>query len=309
MDPPESPPVLNALTIDVEEYFQVSLFKGHARPGAWDAFPRRAADSVRRLLDLLASHDAKATFFTLGWVAEREKSLIREIAAAGHELASHGYAHRELTGMARWQFRADLACARSAIEDLSGVRVSGFRAPSWSIVPSTLWALEVLAEENYTFDSSIFPIRHDRYGIPDRPRVPHRIPTASGPIVEVPPATARFLGQNLPVAGGGYLRHFPPAVIRWGLRQMNRDGIPAVVYLHPWEIDPAQPRIDVPAPTRVRHYRNLDKVFPRLDALMGEFRFGTISQLLETFPAREIVPFGAKSPDRVAALRPQHQGA
>ena len=301
--------MLNALTVDVEEFFQVSLFKEAAPPARWDAYPRRAADSVRRLLDLFAARGVKATFFTLGWVAEREKKLMREIAAGGHEIASHGYSHREIGELEPWQFRADLSRARAAIEDTAGVRVTGYRAPSWSIVPSTLWALEILAEEGYAFDSSIFPIRHDRYGIPDRPRAPHRIPTMSGSIIEVPPATARAFGQNLPVAGGGYLRHFPPAVIRWGISQMNRDAIPAVVYLHPWEIDPGQPRIDVPALTRVRHYRNLDKVYARLDALTREFRFGTIAQMLEKNPARELVPFGAKASPASPAFHAIPQGA
>jgi polysaccharide deacetylase family protein (PEP-CTERM system associated) len=278
--------VMHAMTVDVEEHFQVSLFREHAPPARWDLYPRRAADSTRRLLEMLARRKTLATFFVLGWVAEREKALVREIAEAGHELASHGYSHAEITDLEPWQFRADIARARSAIEDAAGVRVVGYRAPSFSVVKRTLWALELLVEEGYRYDASVFPIRHDRYGIPDAPRIPHVVRTPSGSIVEVPPATARLFGQNVPVAGGGYLRQLPFGVVRWGLRQMERDGLPAVVYLHPWEIDPDQPRIRVPFSTRLRHYRNLRKTGSRLDALLGEFQFTSIARMLDAGPLR-----------------------
>lgn len=281
--------MLNALTVDVEEYFQVSLFEKHAPPASWERFPRRAADSVRVLLELFAKHDAKATFFTLGWVAERERSLMREIVAAGHEVASHGYAHTQVHDLLPETFRADLRRSRAAIEDASGARVRGFRAPSWSIGPKTAWALEVLAEEQFLYDSSIFPIRHDRYGWPGRPRHPHLLRLRGGNLIEVPPATARVLGMNVPVAGGGYLRHLPFALMKAGIARLQREGIPAVVYLHPWEIDPGQPRIDVPALARIRHYRNLSKVLPRLDALLSKFDFGTITSMLQASPARAAV--------------------
>lgn len=280
----------DALTIDVEEYFQVSVFRERIPPERWGEFPRRAADSVRRLLDLLAARGSHATFFVLGWVAERESALMREIVAGGHEIASHGYAHTEVTELEPWRFRADLARARDAIGEACGVHVVGFRAPSWSIGPRTAWALDVLAEEGYAFDSSIFPIRHDRYGWPGRPRAPHRIATRSGEITEVPPATARLFGANVPVAGGGYLRHFPFGVIRRGISALHQEGLPAVLYLHPWEIDPGQPRMaGVGLVTRVRHYRNLGNVYGRLDALLADARFGTIADLLAAHPPRECV--------------------
>lgn len=281
--------MLNALTVDVEEYFQVSLFERHAPPATWDRFPRRAADSVRMLLELFAKRGAKATFFTLGWVAERERTLMREIVAAGHEVASHGYAHRQVHDFLPETFRADLRRSRAAIEDASGQRVRGFRAPSWSIGPRTSWALEVLAEERFVYDSSIFPIRHDRYGWPGAPRHAHVLRLRAGSLIEVPPATARVFGMNVPVAGGGYLRHFPLALMKHGIASLQREGIPAVVYLHPWEIDPGQPRIDAPFLSRVRHYRNISKVLPRLDALLSRFEFGSVTSMLKAAPARSVV--------------------
>lgn len=279
--------VLHALTVDVEEYFQVSLFEKHAPPASWESFPRRAADCVRRLLELFDKKGARATFFVVGWVAERERALLREIVSAGHEVASHGWEHREVFSMDASSFRTDLRRAQAAIEDATGRAVAGFRAPSWSIVPRTAWALDVLAEEGYRWDSSIFPVRHDRYGWPGRPREPHVLPLPAGDLVEVPPATARLFGMNVPVAGGGYLRHFPFALLKAGIKSLDREGIPAVVYLHPWEIDPEQPRIAVPWLSHVRHYRNLDKVEDRLGRLLDAFRFASVTEMLAVHPARE----------------------
>ena len=289
----------HALTVDVEEYFQVSLFRERAPIASWERYPPRAADSVRRLLELFAKKNARATFFVVGWLAERERELVREIVSAGHEVASHGYEHREIFEMDRETFRADLRRAQSVLEDVTGLPVVGFRAPSWSITPRTSWALEVLVEEGYRWDSSIFPIRHDRYGWPERPREPHVVRTAAGALVEIPPATARFFGTNLPVAGGGYLRHLPFALMKWGLASIEREGLPAVVYLHPWEIDPGQPRIEAPALSRIRHYRNLDKVFPRLASLLDTFRFATIGDVLAAWSPREVplTPGLAGEPD------------
>jgi polysaccharide deacetylase family protein (PEP-CTERM system associated) len=281
-----TPTVLHALTVDVEEYFQVSLFAKHAPVASWDSFPRRAADSVRRLLALFAKKNATATFFTVGWLAERERALMREIVAAGHEVASHGWEHKELFALDPARFRDDLRRAQTALEDATGTPVAGFRAPSWSIVPQTAWALDVLAEQGYRWDSSIFPIRHDRYGWPDRPREPHVLNLPAGKLIEVPPATARLFGANVPCAGGGYLRHFPFAFLKAGIASLDREGIPAVVYLHPWEIDPGQPRLDVPLLTRIRHYRNLDKVEERLGKLLDSFRFGSITEVLAAHPPR-----------------------
>ncbi len=283
--------MLDALTIDVEEYFQVSLFARHAPPPTWEARPRRAAAKVRELLDLLDERGAKATFFVLGWVAARDPLLVREIGERGHELASHGDEHRELTTLTPERFREDLRRARARIEDASGRAVVGFRAPSWSVVHGTQWALEILCREGYLYDSSVFPIRHDRYGIPDSPRRPHRLRLLAGSLIEVPPATTRVLGMNLPVAGGGYLRHLPFPLLRWGIERIHRiDGVPAVVYLHPWEIDPAQPRLPVPISTRIRHYRNLHRTRDRLDRLLRRFRFGTVREMLIAHPVDAPAP-------------------
>lgn len=279
--------MLHALTVDVEEYFQVSLFAKHAPLASWDSFPRRAADSVRRLLALFEKKNAHATFFVVGWLAERERALLREIVAAGHEVASHGWEHREIFSMSTAAFRNDVRRAQAVIEDATGLAVAGFRAPSWSIVPRTAWALDVLAEEGYRWDSSIFPIRHDRYGWPGRPRDPHVLSLAAGNLIEVPPATARLFGMSVPVAGGGYLRHFPFAFLKAGLSSLARERIPATVYLHPWEIDPGQPRLEVPWLTRLRHYRNLDKVEDRLGQLLDAFRFASVTEMLAAHPARE----------------------
>lgn len=302
--------MLNAITVDVEEYFHVSLFERHAPPASWPSFPRRAADSVRTLLDLFDAKQVKGTFFTLGWIAEREPELMREIVSRGHEVASHGYEHKQVWDLTPRAFRMDLRRAQVALEDATGSAVVGFRAPSWSIVPKTSWALEVLAEEGYLYDSSVFPIRHDRYGWPGRPRHAHVVRMKAGSIVEIPPATARVFGVDLPVAGGGYLRHFPQALIRFGLSSLAREGIPAVVYLHPWEIDPGQPRLDVPWLSRVRHYRNLDKVHGRVSELLDRFRFGTIREVLAAHPPREhlvdLTPgFGAEPAD-APLVQPTH---
>lgn len=280
--------MLHALTVDVEEYFHVSLFAKHAPAASWDSFPRRAADSVRRLLALFAKKEARATFFVVGWVAEREGVLLREIVSAGHEVASHGHVHKELFALDPESFRTDLRRAQCALEDATGIAVAGFRAPSWSIVPRTAWALDVLVEEGYRWDSSVFPVRHDRYGWPGSPREPHVLALAGGSLIEVPPATARFFGANVPVAGGGYLRHFPFGLLRAGIGSLDREGIPAVVYVHPWEIDPAQPRLDVPWLTRLRHYRNLHKVEDRLTRLLDAFRFSSITDVLAAHPPRGI---------------------
>jgi len=281
--------MVHALTVDVEEYFHVSLFAKHAPIASWETFPRRAADCVRRLLALFEKKGARATFFVVGWVAERERALLREIVSAGHEVASHSYSHKELFVLDRESFRADLRRAQHALEDATGVAVAGFRAPSWSIGPRTAWALDVLAEEGYRWDSSVFPVRHDRYGWPGRPREPHILSLPAGKLIEVPPATARVFGANIPVAGGGYLRHFPFGLLKAGIASLDREGIPAVVYLHPWEIDPGQPRLDVPWLTRVRHYRNLDKVEDRLSRLLDAFRFTSISDVLAAHPPRDLM--------------------
>lgn len=272
----------NALSVDVEDYFQVAALKPAIRRQDWDTFESRVELNTRRLMELFARFKVKATMFTLGWVAERFPGLVREMRDSGHELALHGYDHRSLTEMTAEEFRADLRKAKTILEDISGAQVIGYRAPNYSVVRKTLWALDILGEEGFRYDSSIFPIRHDRYGIPDSPRFPWRIPNGNGPLMmEFPISTIRIAGINFPFVGGGYLRHFPGAVCRWGIKHLNTvEHQPAIVYVHPWEIDPGQPRVPVRWLTRFRHYHNLDRTESRLEALLSEFRFTTVRAAL-----------------------------
>ncbi len=274
--------VVNALSVDVEDYFQVAAFEDVVRREDWDRYEPRVERNTRQLLQLFQDYGVRATFFTLGWVAERSPELVREIVDAGHELAAHGYDHRQVTVQTPAEFRHDVRRTKRILEDISGVAVLGYRAPSYSIVRSTLWALEVLAEEGYRYDTSIFPIHHDRYGIPDFPRFPWIVKGANGgSLHEFPPATVRLMGLNFPIGGGGYLRHFPLAFIRWGIRHLNRvERRSALLYVHPWEIDPEQPRQPVGWLTRVRHYGNLTRTRRRLARLLGEFRFVRVRELL-----------------------------
>lgn len=278
----------NVLTIDVEEYFHVTAFEGVIRPADWPRCESRVERSVDRLLEILDRYGVRATFFVLGWVARQHPALVRRIARAGHELGCHSFAHRRIYVQGRDEFAQDVGLAKKTIEDVAGVRVDGFRAPSFSIVERTLWALDVLLEAGFTYDSSIFPTRHDRYGIPAAPRVPHlRRTPAGGAIWELPPATVRYLGATVPVAGGGYLRHLPPRLIHWGIRRLNRvEGIPAVVYVHPWELDPEQPRQAVGRFAAWRHYGNLAKTEARLVGLLEAFEFGPAGALVADLSAR-----------------------
>lgn len=271
--------ITNALTIDVEEYFHATAFSSAVPSETWAKLPMRAGEATRRLLDLLASREVRATFFVLGWVAERDPGLVRAIRQAGHEVASHGYGHRPIRRDGRREFIEDTVCSKKLIEDLTGEPVKGYRATTFSVVRETLWALDVLAEMGFVYDSSVFPIRHDRYGIPDAPRFPHR---HSSGLIEVPPGTARVLGQNVPISGGGYFRLFPPSFTRWGIRRVNeKEKMPVVFYVHPWEVDPGQPRLPAGRLTRIRHYRNLDRTEGRLSDLLDAFRFGTVSEMLK----------------------------
>jgi polysaccharide deacetylase family protein (PEP-CTERM system associated) len=271
----------NALTVDVEDYFQVSAFEAAVPRGDWNGYESRVDANTRLLLDEMQRHDVRATFFVLGWVAERAPDLMREIRDRGHEIASHGYEHRRVNTMEPAAFRDDLRRASDAIEAACGVRVRGFRAPSFSIDVRTLWAFDVLREEGYAYSSSVFPVRHDRYGIPHFPRHPVRLEGEDGAALwEFPMSTRRVLGRNLPVAGGGWMRVLPGSVMRRAIAAENRDGHPAIVYLHPWEIDPDQPRIAAPAFARWRHYVNLTRTLGRLKGLMRSFRFGTVEDVL-----------------------------
>ncbi len=278
-----APPIVNAMSVDVEDYFQVSAFDESVPRTSWDTFESRVCANTDRLLAIFDEAGVRSTFFTLGWVAERHPSLVRRIVDAGHELASHGYGHRLVYDQTPAQFREDVRRAKGLLESSGGAAVRGYRAPSYSIVERSLWALDVLIEEGYAYDASIFPIHHDRYGIPDAPRDVHLRQRPSGAIVEVPGSTVRWGNVNLPIAGGGYFRQFPYAVTRWGIRRLNvQERRPAIFYLHPWEIDPGQPRLPAGTLTRVRHYRNLGVTEDRLRRLLRDFTFSTVSAVLAT---------------------------
>lgn len=271
----------NLLTIDVEEYFQVEGFADVIARDQWDACESRVAAPTRRILDLLDAARQKATFFVLGWTAERHPSLVREIAARGHEVGSHGHGHQMADRIGEKAFRRDVRKAKRLLEDLLGAPVHGYRAPSFSITDRTPWAHAVLAEEGHVYSSSVFPVRHDRYGVPDAPRVPWEARVSPGrTLLELPPLTLRALGQNLPVAGGGYLRLLPLALVSHAIRRMNDDGFPAVVYLHPWELDPGQPRIAGRAANRFRHYVGLSTMERKLRDLTERHAFTSIAQHL-----------------------------
>jgi polysaccharide deacetylase family protein (PEP-CTERM system associated) len=273
----------NVMTVDVEDYFHVSALAASAPRDRWPAFESRVEASTGRLLDLFDEAGVTVTCFVLGWVADRHPDLVRAIAARGHEVASHGYWHQLVYDLSPEGFREDVRRSKGLLEDLSGQAVAGYRAPSFSITRRSLWALDVLIEEGYTYDTSIFPVRHDRYGIADAPRLPYRVTRPAGTIVEVPPATVRLAGQNLPVAGGGYFRLLPYAWHRLGIGRLNRtDKAAAVFYLHPWEIDPGQPRLPASAVSRFRHYTNLHRTEGRLRRLLHDAPFGSMRQMLET---------------------------
>lgn len=275
--------ILNALTIDVEDYYHVAALASVIRFADWDRYESRVERNVHRLLDLLDAHRTQATFFVLGWVAERNPHLIRAIHARGHEVASHGYAHQLIYTQTPDQFREETRRSKHILEDAIGQRIIGYRAASYSITKESLWALRILQEEGFRYDSSIFPIHHDRYGIPGASRFCHIVNGHRGAaLVEFPPSTVRLAGFNIPIAGGGYFRIFPYALTRWGIRHLNQtEHQPAVVYLHPWEIDPAQPRIRANALSRFRQYCNLAQTEMRLIRLLQDFAFGSISSILK----------------------------
>lgn len=266
-------PITNALTIDVEDYFQVSALAPHFPRQSWESVPCRVEHNVDLILGMLDAAQAKATFFTLGWVAERFPQLVRRIADGGHELASHGYSHERASAMTPDAFLADISLAKAVLEDISGRAVTGYRAPSFSIGMANLWAHDTIAQAGYAYSSSVYPVKHDHYGIPDAPRFPYRL--ASG-LVEIPVTTMRWLGRNWPAGGGGYFRLLPYSVSRWQIAKVNRDDQrPAIFYFHPWELDPGQPRVsEASAKTRFRHYVNLERTQARLRRLLTDFRWG-----------------------------------
>ena len=265
-------------TVDVEEWFQVSAFEGWLDRASWSDFESRIAYGLDPLLDLLARAGAKATFFVLGWIAERHPARVREIASAGHEIASHGWAHRRITDQEPEEFRTRVRRAKRTLEDVTGRAVIGFRAPSFSIVPGREWALDVLIEEGHRYDSSLFPVWRRGYGYADVQRDPHWIARPAGRIVELPPATLRISGLNLPAAGGAYFRLLPYALVRRALVAAERRSVSATFYIHPWELDDSQPRLTVPLSTRLRHYGRLSTTRVRLSRLLDEFRFSSIGE-------------------------------
>lgn len=268
----------NALTVDVEDYFQVSAMAPHIERASWDTQPCRVERNVQRLLALFAEHDAKATFFTLGWIAERYPQLVRDIVAQGHELASHGYGHLRASDQSREEFTDDVQRAKALLEDIGGRPVRGYRAPSFSIGHANLWAFDVLLEAGYQYSSSVYPVQHDHYGMPDAPRFPY--PVRPG-LTEVPITTTQLFGRNLPAGGGGYFRLAPYPLSRWAMRRVNTlDGSPAIFYMHPWEIDPGQPRVPgTSLKTRFRHYVNLSRTEGRLKRLLEDFRWGRMDEV------------------------------
>lgn len=273
--------VTNAMSVDVEDYFQVSAFERVVARADWSGFESRVVRNTHTLLDVFQQHGVRSTFFVLGWVAHRFPALVRQIAALGHEVASHGFNHELVYALTPDQFREDVRRAKQTIEDAAGCAVRGYRAPSFTVVKESLWALDVLIEEGHDYDASIFPIHHDRYGIPDAPRHPHVIQRPAGRIVEVPGATVRLAGMNLPIAGGGYFRLLPYAWTRWGINRVNRvEQKPVTFYLHPWEVDPQQPRLAASRTTALRHYTGLDSAQARLERLLRDFRFDAIDTIL-----------------------------
>lgn len=278
------PALRNAMSIDVEDYFQVSAFAPYIARSDWDTRECRVERNVQRILALLDQAGVKATFFTLGWIAQRYPQLVREIVARGHELASHGHGHQRASDLTPAQFREDILSAKLLLEDLGGVAVQGYRAPSFSIGESNLWAFDVLADCGYRYSSSVYPIQHDHYGMPDSPRFAYEVRPG---LIEVPVTTLRLGQRNLPSSGGGYFRLLPYALSRWMIERFNRvEGQSAVFYFHPWEIDPDQPRVaGIDAKSRFRHYVNIDRTEARIARLLGDFDWGRMDEIFLGRPA------------------------
>jgi polysaccharide deacetylase family protein (PEP-CTERM system associated) len=270
----------NAMTVDVEDYFQVSAFEPYIRKDQWDDLPCRVDTNTHKMLDLFAAHNVKATFFTLGWVAERYPALIKRIVAEGHELACHGYDHTRVTEQTPVQFRFDVSRSKKILENLGGCAVKGYRAASYSITAHNLWALDILQEEGFLYSSSIYPVKHDLYGIPNAPRFAFS-PTENKAFKEIPITTLRFLGKNFPCGGGGFFRFYPYGLSKWAFQHVNNTEHQAgIFYCHPWEIDPDQPRQDgLKLKTRFRHYLNLKHMESRIKQLLTDFEWDTMEQV------------------------------
>lgn len=291
-----APPIVNAMTIDVEDYFHVSNFSRVVTRDSWASRESRVERNTDRLLAIFDESGVTATFFVLAWVAERFPGLVQRIAGAGHEIASHGYAHQLVYDQGPEAFRDDVRRAKRILEDTSGCAVAGYRAPSFSITGRSLWALDVLVEEGYRYDASVYPVHHDRYGIPDAPRHLHVLRREAGSLMEAPASTVRLGALNLPIGGGGYFRLLPYTWTRWGIGHVNRrEQQPTIFYLHPWEIDPDQPRLPATLAGRIRHYRNLHRTERRLRHLLRDFRFGPMRQVLGDRLAAEPVGVGDRA--------------
>ena len=268
------------MTVDVEDYFQVSAFEKIISRDNWNECQYRVEKNTYKILELFSKYEAKATFFVLGWVAERSPGLIKAIVEQGHELASHGYSHKRVTDLTPEEFRADLVKSSDILEQTGSVKLKGYRAPSYSIVESNLWAHEILAECGFVYSSSVYPIKHDHYGIPDAPRFKYE--TAAPGLIEFPISTIKKFGRNFPAGGGGFFRLYPYAVSKWAINTLNReDGAASIFYFHPWEIDPGQPaQENIPLKTRFRHYLNLDKTEKRLEKLLQDFQWVRMDSML-----------------------------
>ncbi|MEO8837418.1 MAG: XrtA system polysaccharide deacetylase [Herbaspirillum sp.] len=277
--------IRNALTIDVEDYFQVSAFASHIKRTDWPNIPCRVESNIERILSILATSDIKATFFTLGWIAERYPKMVRSIIEQGHEIASHGYGHLRVTDQTVEEFNDDISRSKMILEDIGGQPVLGYRAPSFSIGKDNLWALDVLLKAGYRYSSSIYPIRHDHYGMPDAPRFAF-YPNGKDGLLELPITTIRLANRNFPAGGGGFFRLFPYALSRWLIRHVNEhDQKSTIFYFHPWEIDPGQPRqTHIGMKTRFRHYINLNRTQARLEALTQDFKWGRMDQIFSIKP-------------------------
>jgi polysaccharide deacetylase family protein (PEP-CTERM system associated) len=280
VEPPVSPG--HALSFDVEEHFQVAAFWSPMRRRQWDNYESRVERNVERILSILSFHGIRATFFVLGWVAQKHRNLVRGIASHGHEIASHGFGHELITSQTPSVFREDIRNSKDILEDIIGGQIHGYRAPSFSITSETQWALPILAEEGYVYDSSIFPIQHDRYGMPGANPWCHRVMTSAGPLWEVPPSTIKIGPIRIPIAGGGYFRLYPYPILRNLLTRTAAGGHPLIMYLHPWEFDPDQPRMEGSVVSKFRHYMNLSKTEARLQQLVKDFRFMSIREAIET---------------------------
>jgi polysaccharide deacetylase family protein (PEP-CTERM system associated) len=284
-------PVVNMMTIDVEDYFHVSALAAAAPRDRWESFESRVSANTDRLLEAFAQAGVRATFFVLGWVADRHPDLVRRILAAGHELASHGFHHQLVYDLTPEEFGSDIRRSKDVLEQIAGRPVVGYRAPSYSITRKSLWALDVLVAEGFKYDASIFPVHHDRYGIPDAPRHAYRLTQRDGHLIEIPPSTVRLGGVNFPVAGGGYFRLLPYWWTAAGIGRVNRhEQRPVCFYLHPWEVDPDQPRLPASRLSTFRHYRNLHLTEPRLKRLLAAFPFAAVEDVMTTIDVPDAVP-------------------